>query len=132
MSTQVSLAYHLCRDKSIRLIRDVCDAIGSALEIDCFHLVDVLAALESEVLVSLKLRTFGQDRDIELAGLMDHVVREIQLVDRNAYSVWFGRNLRYRVNDTAVILGAVFCRQNKESVSQVVHGFAVHSYPPFF
>ena len=83
------------------------------------------------MLEGLKLRTFGKDRDIELACLMDHVMREVKLVNSNADPVRLSRDLGYRVNYAAVVLRTILSRQDKEAVSQIVHGFAVHIIPPF-
>ena len=129
MCAEISLTYDLGREIRIGLVSDISDAVCRALKVDAHKLVDVFAALESEMLKSLKPGSFGKDRDVELAGLLDHVVREVKLVDCYADPVRFCSDLHHGVNDAAVIFGAVLCRQDKESVSQVVHGFTVHAVP---
>ena len=61
MCSEVCLAYDLCRQISVRLFRDVGNSVCSALEINALELVDILAALETEVLVSLKFGSFCED-----------------------------------------------------------------------
>ena len=46
-------------------------------------------------------------------------MRIVKLVDRNAEPVRFCCDLGYRVEAAAVVFAAVFCRQDKESVSKV-------------
>ena len=55
MSAEISLAYDLCREICICLFRNVSYAVCRARKFNRFELVDVLAALETEMLISLKL-----------------------------------------------------------------------------
>ena len=56
-------------------------------------------------------------------------MREVQLVYRDADPVGFGSYLRYGVDYTAVVPVAVFSRQDKESVREVIHDLIVHNIP---
>ena len=105
-------------------------AVGGALYlVEVGELVDVLAALEAEMLKQVKGCRLTDYRHGEFLRLGDDVVREVGFIhgDRNpVLSNGRGGYLRHGVDNAGVILSAVVRAQHEQPVLDVKQNFAVH------
>ena len=94
-----------------------------ALEVS--ELVDILSALEPKVLENGERSVDGQAVDVQDAGLLDHIVRVILLVDADRDAVRAARELRDRIHDEAVVLSAIVAGDDIEAVADLEKGLEV-------
>ena len=101
----------------VRVLGQVYKPVRAALNIaSVLELVRVASADKAEVLEGLERYALGQHRYVELAGILDHVVRQVSLVDRDSDTFrCVGKQLR-GVDYAAVVLAALVRRQDEQTV----------------
>ena len=118
VGAEVNALYDLCGNVRVRAFCDIENAVvcsfccGVAVE-----LVHIPAALESEMFKGIKACLFGQDRDIEFAGALDHAVGIIGFIYRQGNPKWGVGNLCGSVGDASVVLVAFSGSDNKQTIS---------------
>ena len=70
------------------------------------------------MLKDVKSHFLGKNGNIKRTCIFDHIMGEIIFIDSYGNAVRRRGDLLYGVDDTSVILFAVFCRQNKKAVAQ--------------
>ena len=113
-------------NEAVAAIRDVDDPVLRAAEFNSGHFVGVASALEAEMLEGAELRGFAEDRDIEFPCFKDHVVGIISFVNGNRDAVGRAGHLCYRVDNAAIVLVAVACGADEQTVAQIAHDKIIH------
>ena len=96
---------HLAGQDCVGVLRNVTDAVcGALVVLAVCKLVDIATRLEAEVLEQAVGRFLGEDGDVELAGLHDHVAGVVLLDDGDGYLLRVaGGDLACGVYDAAVV-----------------------------
>ena len=85
MRAEVDGLNDLAADERVRAVGNIVYAVdGARHTLDVGELIHIAARLEAVMLEHGKRRVLREHGDIELAGLEDHVVGEVGLVDRDA------------------------------------------------
>ena len=102
---------------------------GATNFIEVREFVDVLAALETEMLKQIERCSLGDNRHGEFFCLGNDVMRVVRLVHGDRNSVLRdrrGSHLRHGVDNAGVIFRTVIRAQNEQAVLNIKQNFAVH------
>ena len=117
----------LAGEDGVRTGRLIAQAVGRADRLRAVELIGRVAAAAEAVLLELrKRRILREDGQVEHAGLQDHVMRQVLLVDRDGDALGRVRDLRSGVDDAGVVAFPLAGAQDEQAVGQGEHRLIVH------
>ena len=132
MCSQINGLLHLSRNVGICPLGNVQGAVRRFFAIRKIHkLVHVPSGLKTEMLEQRKIRILADNGYREFAGIFDHIMCVVCLVDRKRDAVRICCHLPGGVGDASVVLPVPLRCHDKEAVGQLKHSFCVHKVPPF-
>ena len=119
---------HFAGENGVGVLRDIADAVRHTVVIGHIgKLVNVTSALEAEMLENRIRRVLGQNGDIELSCLHDHVAGIVLFDDRDRDFLRIARrDLAGGVDDAAVVLAVDARGQHLNAIAELVENLFIH------